>query len=767
MHLTLWPLAAISVGMLIVPASARASETSVSLKNGTMKIQFCSASVIHVRFAPGTTIPEAPHLPVENEACHNSPVSVQNLDGNVEISSPSISVEITRDSGTMSFKDSKGMVFATDDARSMTPVEVAGRKSYRAERFSGLWGSDESFYGLGSQQSGIWDLRGESVDLSQDNAHVAVPLVISSRGYGILWNNASRSRFNNQFPQALYLSSESAQVLDYYLLFGPDFDQIVASYRNLTGQAPLFPKWAFGFWQSRNRYKTQNEILDVAEKFRKRHFPVDAIVQDWFWWKNLGDPIYDPARYPDPQEMLKRLHLAGFHYLLSTWPFVEPSSRTYAKMNASGHLLAKVPPSEIYPSGLAVIDAFSVEGRKEFWDALRPLLQLGVDGWWLDADEPETENSETNVLWSTKTEMGPGADHLNLYPTLASSAIHDGQRSETDQKRVVILSRSAYSGAQKNGVIVWSGDVRSDWRTFQRQIPAGLNFSLAGMPYWTSDIGGFTGGDPGDPAFRELFTRWFEFGAFCPIFRVHGSGPENEPWAFGPKTEAILATYARLRYRLLPYLYSISWQVTHSGYTMMRPLVMDFRADSRARATGDEFLLGSALLVSPVTEAHAERRDVYLPSDRWYDFWNGKPTVGGRSVPALAPIGRIPLFVRAGSILPLAPEAEFSEQKSAAPTELRIYPGKNADFSIYEDEGDGYGYEKGAYSTISLHWDDALETLFIGERQGGFPGQHVSREFQITRVREGRGAGSTVEKRPDRKIVYQGKKIEIRLSSTR
>jgi alpha-D-xyloside xylohydrolase len=350
-----------------------------------------------------------------------------------------------------------------------------------------------------------------------------------------------------------------------------------------------------------------------------------------------------------------------------------------------------------------------------------------------------------------------------LFPLLDTSAVYEGQRAASDQKRVFILSRSAFAGIQRNGVTAWSGDLNSDWIDYRRQIPAGLNFSLSGIPYWTTDIGGFVFGNPDDAAFRELFVRWFEYGTFCPIFRVHGTrGPAgNELWSYGADAQKILVSYDRLRYRLMPYIYTLAWKTTSEGYTPMRALMMDFRGDARAINTGDEFMYGPAILASPVTEPGATTRRVYLPKAKWYDFWSGTVLEGGREMDAAAGIERIPLYVRAGSILPLGPDEEFASEKAADPIELRIYRGADGDFTIYEDENDTYDYEKGVYSTIPLRWDDAQGVLTIGERAGKFPGMLGTRTFRVVMVGEGRGVGIAPSETAEKILSYSGKVVTV------
>jgi alpha-D-xyloside xylohydrolase len=393
----------------------------------------------------------------------------------------------------------------------------------------------------------------------------------------------------------------------------------------------------------------------------------------------------------------------------------------------------------------------------------KALFRIGLDAWWLDTTEPETEGQEENILLGHKLAAGSGDRYVNVYPLMTTGAVYNGQRSASDQKRVFILSRSAFAGAQKNAVTAWSGDINSDYFSFRRQIPAGLNFSLSGLPYWTTDIGGFVSGNPDDPEYRELFIRWFQYGTFCPIFRVHGtrSPDQNELWSYGPDAQKILASYDRLRYRLLPYIYSLAWKTTSEGYTPMRPLVMDFRGDVRAENIGDQFMYGPAFLVNPVTEPAASTRRLYLPKARWYDFWSGTSGDGGQVIDGPAPLERMPLYIRAGSIVPMGPDLEWSTQKPADPIELRVYRGADGDFTLYEDENDTYNYEKGSYATIPFHWDDVKQSLTIGQRQGKFPGMLSARTFRIVFVGDNHGVGIGPTDEPDRTVTYSGEKTSV------
>jgi alpha-D-xyloside xylohydrolase len=768
---------------LLIAASAQAQWTApnpvtsfdkqsdgavLHMKVGTIRLQVCTPAIIHLTYSPTSNFPSTPNPAVIKTSWPESKWSVQDGDDAVSLQTSDLKVAVDRKTGAITYADASGHTLLHDDSKTMTPVTVNGEQTYRAEDYMTLggYGSTEAIYGLGQHQAGVWNYRGESVELSHDNTSIAVPLMVSSAGYGLFWNNTSRSRFNNRFVHALYVSSEVSDTIDYYFFYGPELDKVVGAYRELTGTAPMFGKWAYGFWQCKNRYKSQEELLGVAQKYRQLQIPVDNIVQDWFWWNRKGEHVFN-QNYPDPKGMIDQLHSENFHLMISVWPFFEPGSKAYETMDKNGWFIDKtvVAKPPYHRAEMAVYDPSNPEARKYYWQLMDDaLFKIGIDAWWLDTTEPETEGREENIQLNHKLAIGSGNRYVNLFPLTTTTAVYEGQRAASDQKRVFILSRSAFAGSQRNAVTAWSGDVNSDWLTFQRQIPAGLNFELSGLPYWTTDIGGFVSGNPDDPAYRELFVRWFEFGTFSPIFRVHGtrSNDQNELWSYGADAQKILTSYDQLRYRLMPYIYSIAWMVTNSSYTPMRPLAMDFRSDPRALNVGDQFMFGPALLVSPVTEPAANTRRMYLPKTTWYDFWTGQKQAGGLMIDAAAPLDRIPLYVRAGSMIPMGPYVQYAAEKPNDPIELRVYRGADGAFTLYEDENDGYNYEKGIHATIPIRWNDATQTLEIGERNGKFPGMLESRTFQIVFVTENHGAGIGPTERADKTVRYSGQTLSVK-----
>jgi len=749
----------------VVSFEKQSNGVEIRQKAGLLRLEVDAPEMLHVTYSPLEKVDAHPaDGVVVKKDWPAASFDLTEDEKAVTLSTAKLKVVIERESGAMRYEDSTGKQLTTEAYRSLKPVEVNGEKTYRAESFFAIYGSHEGLYGLGQHQAGVWNYRGETVDLSQENTQITVPLLVSTNGYGIFWNNPSRSRVNNRFVHSLYLSADVADRIDYYFIYGPEADQIISDYRELTGEVPLFGRWAYGFWQCKNKYQSQAEIERVAAKYRALHIPVDNIVQDWFWWVTMGEMKWNP-KYPDSEGMINKLHDEHFHLMVSVWPFFRPGTTVYDEFDKNGWFIAKTLVGGFHPQGQALYDPTNPEARAEYWKNIdAALFAKGVDAWWLDTDEPETEGREDNILIDHKMRIGSGARYANIYPLWHSEGVSQGQQQASDKKRVFILSRSAYAGSQRLGVTAWSGDVLSDWETFKRQIPAGLNYSISGMPYWTTDIGGFiSGGNLNDPKFRELFVRWFQFGAFSPIFRVHGTRnpDENELWSYGPEAQKILVDYDNLRYRLMPYIYSQAWQVTSNHGTLMRPLVMDWRDDVDAQNIGDEYLFGPAILVSPVTTQGATSRRVYLPKATWYDFWSGKKIEGGKYIDADAPLEKLPLFIRAGSIIPMGPTMEWSTQKPADPIELRVYPGADGDFTLYEDENDNYDYAKGQHATIQLHWNDKAKTLTIGKRQGSFPGMLDRHKVNVVIVEENLGV-RIGDGAPTRSVDYSGDQVEVK-----
>lgn len=845
------------------------------------------------------------------------------------IATSRVQARVDLETGAVSFFDASGKALAAEKNHAFSAATVQGEQTLHVQQH---WHAQdgESLYGLGQHQLGLMDIKGHDLDLWQHNGTVIVPMLVSSHGYGILWDNTSLTRFGevrewrpvptldgfratyfagenldeqvasrieqdidvprpdrrapntrihpdlpprgpvrivwegtispsvtgphtfqtfsscgiklwiddelvidhwrqnwlpwkdqariNLEPGKQYriklewtkdqndetvqlrwktppanvdtsLWSEVADGIDYYFIHGPRLDGVVAGYRRLTGPAPMMPRWAMGLWQSRQRYKTADEVTVVLEGFRSRKIPIDAIVQDWFYWPEnaWGSHQFDPERFPDPVGWIKAIHEKyNAKLMISVWPKFYEGTKHFEEMQSRGFLYQPNLKEEMkdwvgYVS--TFYDAFNAEARKLFWEQVRrELLVKGVDAWWLDATEPDLtphptlEGQRSHVH---PTALGTGSRVLNAYSLMQSQAIYEGQRQAAPDQRVFILTRSAFAGQQRYAAATWSGDVSATWSAFRKQIPAGLSFCLSGIPYWTTDIGGFS--VPGrfsrpDPKradvdeWRELNTRWFQFGTFCPLLRVHGEAPIREMWEFGGDTSPAFRAqlkFDRLRYRMLPYVYSLAGAVTHEHGTMMRPLIMDFPADPSVRTISDQFMFGPSMLVTPVTTYKQRRRAVCLPAGAtWYDFWTGSAFKGGQTIDVPAPFDSIPVHIRAGSIIPLGPELQYAAERPADPVTLYVYAGADGEFTLYEDDGVTYGYEQGQFSRIPLRWNDATRTLSIGQRIGTYPGMLAERSFQLVIVSQDHPAGFSFDPKPDQTVRYTGKAMNITMNKS-
>ncbi|HEY2433258.1 MAG TPA: TIM-barrel domain-containing protein [Vicinamibacterales bacterium] len=787
----------------------------------------------------------------------------------VTLTTARLRVTIARADGAVAFADASGHPILAEaaDGHRLTAAEVQGEQTFHVQQ---VWkaNDDESIYGLGQRQEGKLDIKGYDLDLWQRNTVVELPMFVSSRGYGILWDNTAPSKFGDIAPfealpatadrvtapvtgdyqfqtysngetkvwldgvlridhykqnwateydqfkvhleagrtyplkvtntggttlelrwkkpvaQATSMWSEVGDGVDYYFIYGPEIDQVIAGYRALTGQASMLPAWAFGFWQSKNKYNTQDEILKTVAEFRRRRIPMDTIVQDWQYWPidRWGDHEFEASRYPDPDAMIKGIHDAHAHFMISVWGKFYPTTRNYKAMDAI-HALYPTTATDHVKDWLnreySFYDTFNAPARALFWDQVnRALFRRGVDAWWMDATEPDLVQPSPPTLESTRrfidrTAVGTASRVMSAYPLMNSKAVYDGQRSTAPDQRVFILTRSGFAGIQRYATVTWSGDITSTFQTLRKQITAGLGFSIAGDPYWTTDTGGYTmdrrfaqakDGDALDE-WRELNARWFQYSTFSPILRVHGTDRPREMWNLGDESTDVYKTelaFDKLRYALFPYIYSVAGAVTQDGATLMRPLVMDFRADTRARDVTDEYMFGPAFLVNPVTEYKARTRPVYLPAGTaWYDFWTGTRTAGGQAITADAPVSRLPLYVRAGSIVPFGPDQQYIGEAPDAPITLHVYAGADGRFSLYEDDGKSYGYERGEFARIPIAWNDATRTLTIGARTGSYPGMPATRTFTVVLVTPqsavGYGAGGT------NPIAYTGAAVSTRV----
>ena len=746
---------------------------------------------------------------------------------NLQISTKSIVVSFNKKTNVIEYSDSSGKVFLSEKANSrlLKPATIMGEPCFVAEQgFESP--EDEYLFGLGQFQDGFYNLKNTTRKLIQVNTQIAIPFLVSNKGYGLMWNQYGLTYFNPtnheislvknsknegdkkevevtttsgtqkvSQQQSLYsgnfsvakdgeyslfldlgdmdsrhlvlidgidvinhsnlwlppavgkliqlkagehtvkvickstntpslslklsdnetvFKSPNAKSLDYVVFAGDNTDEIIASYRNLTGNVPMLPKWAFGFWQCRERYTSGVHLVSTVQEFRKRNLPVDVIVQDWQYWGKYGwgVPKFDETHYPEPEKFIKEIHDLNAHFSVSVWE----------NLNKESEIGKEYVSKKLFIPNSPWIDIYNPETQKTHWNALnKNLFTLGVDSWWMDATEPEND-----ALRGKQTYFGSGDFYRLTYPLFVSKAVYEGQRNTNPEKRVAILTRSAFLGQQRYGTINWSGDIGWDWDAYKRQIVAGLNYNLTGMPYWTTDIGGFFrpgAGQYTDEKYHEILTRWFQWGVFNPIFRMHGYQTETEPWKYGEKVENNMRSMLNLRYRLLPYIYSEAWQITKHNSTLMRPLVMDFNTDTTAVSKAYQYMFGKAFLIAPVTAPDLTNWEVYLPKQNaWFDFWTGKRFEGGQTISIPAPLDKIPVFVKEGSIVPMGKVIQHTNSKQDE-LELRIYTGKDAVFTLYNDEGDNYNYEKGKHIEIPILWNEKKQTLTLEKQKGSYKDQ--------------------------------------------
>ncbi len=594
---------------------------------------------------------------------------------------------------------------------------------------------DEHYYGLGQNQEGFLDHRGHVVHCQHDYLapsapSVCVPFMVSNKGYGLLWDNPAKTTIAAGFNEQTNWTSEAGNRVSYFVIAGQTYDEIFAGYKQLTGPTHMLPKAAYGYIQCKQRYSSQDELMSVAKGYRDRHLPADVLVVDWFYYTKMGQFDMDPKFWPDPKAMNKQLHDMGFETMISVWPRFVPEDRFYATILKNGwfeHLADGTPENGLpYDKAGSDIDTTNPEAGKWYWNVIKDnILSLGFDSLWADETEPDLPPNGAFL------HVGPGTQYFNVYPYFHTKALYDGFRKDEPNRRALTMSRDAYLGAQANGTIFWSSDIYPTWDTYRRQIPTGLDFAASGFAYWSNDTGGWQWLpavhkpahppllDPSDARsvvggyddYPELYTRWFQYATFLPIMRTHGSRPQNEVWSYGKQAEPILEKYLKLRYALMPYLYSLGYHTWETGAPFMRALPLDFPSDPKVTDLRDEYMFGPAFLVAPVTEQGATSREVYLPAGSdWYNYWTNERVKGGQTITVAAPIDTIPLFVRAGSIIPYGSEVESTHDKQSI-AQVRIYPGADADFTLFSDDGTTYAYENGAGSVTKLHWDDAGQKL--------------------------------------------------------
>lgn len=714
-------------------------------------------------------------------------------------------------------KNTSPLLFS-DLAVSITPRTDNANKGKFKVTNTFLLDKDEAIYGLGQLRDTCMNQRGRHIEIWNHNTYISIPFFTSEKGYGVYWDNPGKSYFDDN-DKGTSFTSEVASSADYYFIYKDGSqDGVIAGIRQLTGQATMFPLWAMGFFQSRERYKTSDELAGTLDRYHELHIPIDVMVQDWQYWgcdsnwnamkfmnpyyiNKVGDPKWSKylpgdlrnkkpqtPRLKSPQEMVDYVHSHNAYLMISIWPNFGPWTEQYKELKNIGALY----PFTTWPrnAGVLIYDAFNPKARDIYWKNLTNLYNMGFDAWWSDATEPDQVEKPGDDDWMTHD--GSFLSVKNAYPIVHNRAIYEYQRNmKGNKKRSVQLTRSASFGIQHYGTASWSGDIQASWSEMKAQVPSGLNFSLCGIPFWNTDIGGFFYGqynnDPKNPAMLELKTRWMQWGTFLPIMRNHCSGPmlselyslgKPGDWAYDAMLDAI-----KLRYRLLPYIYSAAGECTQHNGSIMRPLVMDFKDDHKASRLNNEYMFGHSLLVKPVTDPMYTWKDsknnghliypdvkkaaapisVYLPKGtRWFDFWSNKSYDGGRNITMPCPIDIMPVFVKAGTVMPFGPEVQYSNEKKWDNLEIRVYPGADASFTLYEDEGDNYNYERGRFSEITFSWKEDAHTLFVSQRRGSFTGMLQNRTFNIVLVGADSGKGSEPMK-VSKTITYNGNALSIKL----
>ena len=900
-----------------------------------IRIQVVSDVILHITASPTASFDTTKSLMLIDLKPTGTPFEVINTNDNVTISTANLKATVSIETGELIFKDKFGKTLLQETkggGKTITSTTLDGKQSYIVKQsFTGE--TDEALYGLGQHQNGVFNYKGTKVLLSQYNTEVAIPFLVSSKNYGILWDNNSLTKsvdtrnfekistlrlysdkgdkgwltatYTNKkdpskvhtrpesyidysyipslkhLPEGIALEnttvkwegsfetdfsgehqfnlwssgytnvyiddklvaarwrqgwnatneliritlekgtkhklkiewdplgnesficfnwskplsaeqknefafeSEAGQKIDYFFVSGKNIDEVISGYRTLTGKATMMPKWSMGFWQSRERYKTQDEILTTVAEFRKRKIGLDNIVLDWRYWREgqWGSQEFDPERFPDPKGMMKTLHEKyNTNLMISVWAKFYEDTQNYKDLEAKGYILKRnVAENRKDWLGFnnAIYDPFNPDARKEFWKLInKNIYTTGIDAWWMDASEPDIHSNmppEVRKEMIGNTFLGAPEINYNAFSLMNAKGIYEGQRSADPNKRIFMLTRSGFAGLQRYAAATWSGDIGSRWEDLKNQIPAGLNFTMSGLPYWTSDIGGFSVETRFENAtgetleeWRELNARWYQYGVFCPLFRAHGQFPYREIYNIAPDDHQAYKSilfYNKLRYRMMPYIYSLIGQTYHNDYTMMRGLPMDFNADKKVLNIADQFMFGPALLVNPITEYKKRSRELYLPNTNgWYNFYTSEFLEGGQNITAEAKYEQIPLFVKEGSILPCGPNIEYTSQKSNEPFTIYVYTGKDTSFNLYEDENTNYNYEKGKFSNIEFKYNEALKTLTIADRKGSFDGMQRNRAFNIVFIGKNKNATFNLISNPNegKKVKYNGSKIEVK-----
>lgn len=787
-------------------------KTSINDKKIDVEVQWFTPNSLRILKTPlGKTV-EKKSLSVITKP-NKSGVKITTSDNNrIVMKSPVLTVTLNTENGIMTYAKTDGTILLKENENSkpFTPMKDADRDAYTV--YQGfITDKEEGLYGLGQLQNGQMMQRNMSKLLIQGNIEDVSPIFQSTKGYGVFWDNYSATTYTDNENETSF-SSEVGDCIDYYFMYGGSADGVIAQVRALTGEVPMMPLWSYGFMQSKERYKSQEETVGVVKEYRELGIPLDCIIQDWQYWghnylwnaMDFRNPSFD-----NPKAMIDSIHGMNARMMISIWSSFGPATKPYRTLDKEGLLfnmetwpqsgIEGWPPNMEYPSGVRVYDCYNPKARDIYWDYLnKGIFKLGMDGWWMDSTEPDHFNWQESDF-NRQTYLGSYRSVRNAYPLMTVGGVYDHQRAETSDKRVIILTRSGFLGQQRYASNVWSGDVQSSWDMFRKQITAGLNFSLTGMPHWNSDLGGFFAGSYNtngntsatkNPMYQELYVRWLQFGVFCPMMRSHGADTPREFFWYGKAGEPVydaLVDAVKLRYSLLPYIYSTAWEVSHRQSTFMRALYMDFLNDKNTWKIGNEYMFGKAFLVAPVLHAQytpeqkqnilkenegwnkttnnqvnlslnvdftqSKEMEVYLPSgNKWYNYWTNENFDGGQKLKIKTSLDRIPLFVRAGSIIPIGPDVQYTNEKKWDNLIINVYPGADGTFTLYEDEGDNYNYESGAYTEILMKWNDTKRILTIDARKGEYNGMLTKRNFTI-RTADGK----------EKVITYSGKKINVKI----
>lgn len=793
-------------------------QTASPILNG--EIIFYSPSIVRVIKYPSAQMPDKKSYPIIKTPEKINIVYKRNGD-KIQMKTENMLVTLHSSTGKVTYQTLQGNTLLSEKelGTNFTPRKDVTRDAFTVSQAFALQ-PEEAIYGLGQRQSGAMNHRNQQVHLSNGNTNICIPYFTSEKGYGVYWDNPGISQFSDT-PYETSFSSQVGECADYYFMYEDGTqDGVIACIRNLTGNAPMFPLWTMGYWQCRERYKSPDELCEVLDKYRELKVPLDGIVQDWQYWgcdsnwnaMKFMNPRYinklddkealrylpngedktakfDKPRFKTPEEMIKYVHKNNAHLMISVWASFGPWTDQFKELDKMGALLK----FETWPpkSGAHPYDPFNKDARDLYWRYLSHLHNMGIDAWWTDSTEPDHLNPKDSDF-DLMTADGSFRSVHNAFPLATNQGVYNNQRAVSNDKRVFQMTRSGYFGQQHYGALSWSGDVVSSWEVLRNQIPAGLNFTLCGIPYWNTDLGGFFGweynNDCTNVAYQELHARWFQWGCFMPLMRNHCSSPMmNEIWRFGKEGDWAYDAQKRfidLRYRLLPYIYSLTGAVTHENGTIMRPLVMDFATDRKAILLDNEYMFGKNILVCPVTQPLYTKKvegnkgvatvaniakasspvQVYLPKgSKWIDFWTNEMIEGGREINRECPISIMPLYIKAGSILPLGPKVQYTSEKKWNDLDICIYPGANGEFTLYEDEFDNYDYKKGAFTSIRFTWDDANRTLTISDRNGSYPGMLKNRRFNLTVMKPGKQNAETVMIKADKKVSYSGKKMSFKL----